>query len=37
MIRFYNIVEQEKKNIYKEVSNRVNMPAFNVEKDWWVV
>ncbi|MFT6716646.1 MAG: putative nucleotidyltransferase component of viral defense system [Saprospiraceae bacterium] len=36
MIRFYNIEKEEKKNIYKEVSNRTNMPDYNVEKDWWV-
>jgi len=36
MIRFYNVEKEEKENIYKEVSNRTNMPDYNVEKDWWV-
>lgn len=37
MNRFYNITEESKKEILQEVSSRTKLPAFAVEKDWWVV
>ena len=36
-INFYNISDTEKSKIFKEISNKIGMPAFAVEKDWWVV
>lgn len=36
-INFYNIPENEKVDIYKQISDNIKMPAFAVEKDWWVV
>ena len=37
MNRFYNIPEEAKKEILQEVSSSANLPAYAVEKDWWVV
>ena len=37
MDRFYNIQEKTKKEIFEEVSRQAKLPAFAVEKDWWVV
>jgi len=36
MSSFYNIEPAEKVNIFNELSNRTGIPAFAVEKDWWV-
>jgi len=36
-INFYNIAEEEKKTIFQEISNQIGIPAYAVEKDWWVV
>ena len=37
MNRFYKIPEANKKEIFQEVSSQTNLPAYAVEKDWWVV
>jgi predicted nucleotidyltransferase component of viral defense system len=37
MNRFYNIPITAKKEILQEVSEKTNLPAYAVEKDWWVV
>ncbi|WP_196888428.1 nucleotidyl transferase AbiEii/AbiGii toxin family protein [Aureivirga sp. CE67] len=37
MNRFYNIPENSKKRIYQNVSVQHNLPAYAIEKDWWVV
>lgn len=36
-INFFNIPDNEKKNIYQEVSELTRLPSYAVEKDWWVV
>jgi len=36
MTKFYNLSEKEKRSILEEASKRLDMPIFNVEKDWWV-
>jgi len=36
-INFYNIPDNEKAIIFQQIANTKNMPAFAVEKDWWVV
>jgi hypothetical protein len=36
MTKFYNLSETEKRSILEEASKRLDMPIFNVEKDWWV-
>ena len=36
-INFHDIPENDKKEIYKQVSNISGMADFAVEKDWWVV
>jgi len=36
-VNFNNIAEEEKKAILQEISNQTGIPAFAVEKDWWVV
>ena len=33
---FYNIEKSEKEFIFQEISSQMGMPAFAVEKDWWV-
>ena len=33
---FYTLETSEKVLIFQEISNRTGMPAFAVEKDWWV-
>jgi len=37
MNRFYNIPNDAKKRIYKNTGEKNNLPAYAVEKDWWVV
>jgi predicted nucleotidyltransferase component of viral defense system len=37
MIRFYQIPDETKKRIYKNAGEKNNLPAYAVEKDWWVV
>ena len=36
-IKFIDIPRGEKKNIFQQVSANTGIPAFAVEKDWWVV
>ncbi len=36
MINFYDIESTEKAIIFDAISNQTGMPAFAVEKDWWV-
>lgn len=33
---FYNLPNSEKEAIFQAISNQTGMPAFAVEKDWWV-
>lgn len=37
MNRFYNIYKESKEQIYKDAGEKNNLPAYAVEKDWWVV
>jgi len=37
MSKFYNIPNNVKIEILRDAGERKNMPAFAVEKDWWVV
>lgn len=37
MDKFYNIPKDDKAEILREVGERTNLPAYAVEKDWWVV
>jgi len=37
MDRWYNISEEEKRIAYNQIGESANLPAFAVEKDWWVV
>lgn len=37
MIKFYQIPDETKKRIYKNAGEKNNLPAYAVEKDWWVV
>lgn len=34
---FYTISSSEKRNLIEEVRTRINLPAYAIEKDWWVV
>jgi hypothetical protein len=34
---FYKLKEEEKKEIFQEVRNLTGLPAYAIEKDWWVV
>ena len=36
-VNFNNIPDTEKAAIYQQISNTNGMPAFAVEKDWWVM
>ena len=36
MIRFYRLSDETKKRIYKNAGEKNNLPAYAVEKDWWV-
>lgn len=36
-IKFLEIPDQDKTAIFRKISNSVGMPAFAVEKDWWIV
>jgi predicted nucleotidyltransferase component of viral defense system len=37
MNRFYNLPTDTKYRIFTETGEKNNLPAFAVEKDWWVV
>ena len=37
MKRFYNIPNDAKKRIYADTGEKTNLPAYAVEKDWWIV
>ncbi len=37
MIRFYKLPDETKKRIYKNTGERKTLPAYAIEKDWWVV
>lgn len=37
MIRFYNIPDETKQRIYTNAGEKNNLPAYAIEKDWWVV
>jgi predicted nucleotidyltransferase component of viral defense system len=37
MIKFYKIPDETKKRIYKNSGEKNNLPAYAIEKDWWVV
>ncbi len=37
MNRWYNIPDTDKQVAYNQISEKKNLPAFAVEKDWWVV
>jgi len=37
MIKFYQIPDESKKRIYKNAGEKNNLPAYAIEKDWWVV
>ena len=36
-IDFYKLTEEEKRIIFRAVAEREGLPAYAVEKDWWVV
>jgi len=36
-VKFKNLSKDEKQAIFQEVGNRIGLPPFVVEKDWWVV
>lgn len=36
MSEFINLTNEQKKRIFTQVGVRANLPAFAVEKDWWV-
>jgi hypothetical protein len=36
-IKFIDIPRGEKKNIFQQISTNTGIPAYAVEKDWWVV
>ena len=36
MNRFYNIPNDAKKRIFDDTGERTNLPAYAIEKDWWV-
>ncbi len=37
MNRWYNTPDVDKQIAYNQISEKTNLPAFAVEKDWWVV
>lgn len=37
MNRWYGVPEEDKAIAYRQIAERVNLPAYAVEKDWWVV
>ncbi|MHA4741481.1 nucleotidyl transferase AbiEii/AbiGii toxin family protein [Dyadobacter sp. MSC1_007] len=34
--KFYGLKAEDKRAIFEDISNKTGMPAFAVEKDWWV-
>lgn len=36
MIKFYQIPDETKERIYKNTGEKNNLPAYAIEKDWWV-
>ena len=37
MDKFYNIPDDTKAEILRNTGEKANLPAYAVEKDWWVV
>jgi len=37
MSKFFSIPDKDKIDIYRDAGERLNLPAYVVEKDWWVV
>lgn len=37
MVKFQNIPNEEKIKIFRDAGEKTNLPAYAVEKDWWVV
>ena len=37
MNKFFSIPDKDKAEILRDASERLNLPAYAVEKDWWVV
>lgn len=37
MNKFYSIPADAKKRIFVDAGEKINLPSFAVEKDWWVV
>ena len=37
MDKFYNIPDDAKAEIFRDAGEKTNLPAYAVEKDWWVV
>jgi len=37
MFRFNNIPQETKKRLFSQIGMNIKLPAFAVEKDWWVV
>lgn len=36
-LNFFNLPAKEKANIFRQIGTETGLPAFAVEKDWWVV
>ncbi len=36
-INFYNIEKKEKALIFQDIANKIGIPAYAAEKDWWVM
>lgn len=34
---FYNLSQKDRKDIFQQTANKLNLPIIAVEKDWWVV
>ena len=34
---WFNLSEQNKRNIFGEIANKMNLPPAAIEKDWWGV
>lgn len=34
---FYNLSQKDRKDIFQQTANKLNLPIMAVEKDWWVV
>jgi len=37
MSKWYDVSNEDKRIAYEQVAHQVNLPAYAIEKDWWMI